>query len=153
VTQPIYNTTGWLFTAAGKGWTYLWLTVANTIILGTVFFWMVSFGAVAVAMGYGLVMGVLIPGPALWLAHRAAGIPFGPSLAHLVPVVVLNIVMAAAVWLIGGLARHYGIAPMPTFAIQVVTGIGTYLALTPLLLSDMLKHDLAPFTARFKKAV
>ncbi len=150
ITQPIYNTTGWLFTAAGKGWTYLWLTVASTVLLGAVFFWMVSSGTVAVAMGYGLVMGIVIPMPALWLAHRAAGISFRPTLAFLMPVVLINAVMAAGVWVVAALAQHYGMGQMLTFALQVVTGIVIYLALTPIILNDMMKSDLAPYFSRFR---
>ena len=151
ITQPIYNTTGWLFTAAGKGWSYLWLTAANTLVLGTVFFWMVSSGAVAVAMGYGLVMGLLIPIPALWLAHRAASIPFRPTLVFLMPVVLINVVMAATVWCVGATAHHFNMGQMLGFALQVATGIVTYLALTPAILNDMLKSDLLPYFSRFRE--
>jgi PST family polysaccharide transporter len=143
VTQPIYNTTGWLFTAAGQARPYFVLTIVNAVFLSGIFFATISGGAVALARGYGLAMGLVIPLPALWFAHRIAGLTFMPSLYALAPVAVLNALMAAGVWAIGRLFAGTGAADFDVFAAQVGTGIVVYLALTPLLLAQMLRRDIA----------
>lgn len=151
ITQPIYNTNGWLFTACGKAGLYLVITLKNAIILCTVFFLAIEHGTVALARSYGLVMGLILPLPTLWLAHKAAGIPYLPSLGALVPVAVLNAAMGVTVWMIGVGGAALGWNALAVFPAQVVTGGTLYIALTPLLLPDMLRQDLAPFLNKFKR--
>ncbi|MAQ44259.1 MAG: hypothetical protein CL812_00105 [Confluentimicrobium sp.] len=151
VTQPVYNTNGWLFTASGRGGAYLFLTAANTVVLGAVFFWTVSNGMEALARAYGVVMGLLIPLPALWFAHRAASIPYLPSLRALAPVYLLNAIMALGVWSTWLLAEAAGLTQMEAFPIQILIGGIIYLGLTPVILRDMVVKELAPIFSRFKK--
>lgn len=153
LTQPIYNTNGWLFVAAGRGWAYFLLNTFNAALLVTVFVWAAPYGALAVAQGYGLVMGVILPVPVLWLAHRVVGIPFLPSLQTLSPVVVLTAIMAGAVWSVDGAAAELGGSPMLVFALQIAVGIAVYLALTPVVLSDMVNRDFPPFLARLNRKI
>ena len=142
ITQPIYNTTGWLFTATGRAGRYLWLTAVNTALLGTMFIITVAYGPQALAMGYGLVMGLLIPLPALWFAHVSAGIPLRPTLAALAPVCALNLGMAGAVYLAGLAAHGLGLAWGAAFALQAGVGVAVYLVGTTLLLGDLWRNDL-----------
>lgn len=144
ITQPVYNTNGWLFTAAGRGGTYLMLTAINTSLLGLVFFLTVHHGVQALAQVYGLVMGLIIPLPALWLAHRAARIPFMPSLRSLFPVYLLNGVMGLMVWATWLTTEAAGWSRMAAFPLQVGVGVTSYLILTPLLLRDMMRKDIVP---------
>ena len=153
ITQPIYNTNGWLFIACGKAGLYLVTTVANAIILCAVFFLTVEHDTIALAQGYGLVMGLILPLPTLWLAHRAAGIAYLPSLRALLPVAVLNVAMGGVVWLIGAGSAALGWSALAAFPAQVVAGTALYLALTPLLLPDMLSRDLAPVFNKFSSQV
>jgi O-antigen/teichoic acid export membrane protein len=144
ITQPIYNTNGWLFTACGRAKTYFWVTLANTMILGTVFALTVSQGTIALAQAYGITMGLVLPLPALWIAHRAAAIPFRPSLQVLMPVAALNATMGGVVWLIGAIAEPLGFSQFAVLPVQVAAGAIVYVGLTPLLLPDMMRRDLAP---------
>jgi len=144
ISQPVYNTNGWLFTATGRGMQYLTLTLVNTILLSMVFFWTVRDGAIAVAQGYGVAMGLVIPLPALWYSHRVVGLTLTPTLRALAPVAVLNALLAVIVWLIGMSCTLIGVGGMATFAMQVVTGVFAYLAFTPIFLSQMLIGDLLP---------
>jgi PST family polysaccharide transporter len=149
-TQPIYNTSGWLFTSCGRAGTYLWVTLSNTVILGAVFALTVSHGTEVLAMAYGITMGVLLPLPVLWVAHRAAGICFRKSLRVLKPVFALNAAMGGVVWSIGLGADTFNFPDFAVFPLQVALGIFTYVALTPILLPNMLRHDLAPLLAKFR---
>lgn len=148
VTQPIYDANGWLFTAAGQGQAFLGLTAVNVVVLSAMFVLTVSYGAVAMARGYGLIMGLIIPLPALWLAHRAVGIRLGPTLKVLAPVVLLNGLMGTAVWTSGLVLEQAGLPWLTTFAVQVGTGVAVYLVLTPILLQDMVARDLVRFIRR-----
>lgn len=144
ITQPVYNTNGWLFTAAGRGGTYLILTVVNTVLLGLVFLLTVHHGIQTLAKGYGLVMGLIIPLPALWLAHRAARIPLMPSLRSIFPVYLLNGFMGLMVWAIWLVAEAAGWSRMAAFPLQVGVGVTSYLILTPLVLRDMMRQEIVP---------
>lgn len=148
ITQPVYNTNGWLFTAAGRGGTYLMLTAVNTALLGLVFLLTVHHGVETVAQGYGLVMGLIIPLPALWLAHRAARIPLMPSFRSIFPVYLLNGVMGLLVWATWLATEAAGWSRMTAFPLQVAVGVTSYLILTPLLLRDMMRQDIAPLLMR-----
>jgi O-antigen/teichoic acid export membrane protein len=148
ITQPIYNTTGWLFTATGNGRSYLWLTVINTLLLGSVFFVTVGSGVVALAMGYGIVMGLIIPLPALWFAHSVSGLPVAATLRSLAPVAVLNVTMALAIVVSRAVLVDFGVTSMPTFGAQIFVGLTVYMVGTPLILRDMMKSDLLPMLER-----
>jgi O-antigen/teichoic acid export membrane protein len=151
ITQPVYNTNGWLFTAAGRGGSYLMLTAVNTGLLGLVFLLTVHNGVQTLAQGYGLVMGLIIPLPALWLAHRAARIPLIPSLRSIFPVYLLNGVMGLLVWATWFVAEAVGWSRMAAFPVQVGVGVISYLILTPLSLRDMMRNDIRPLLVRLNR--
>lgn len=153
ITQPVYNTNGWLFTAAGRGRDYLMLTIVNSVLLGAVFFITVPLGVEALAQGYGIVMGLVIPLPALMLAHKAAAIPFLPSLRAVAPVYALNAIMAISVWMTWILAEALGWSRMAAFPLQVGVGVTSYLILTPLLLRDMMRNEIRPLLVRLNGKV
>jgi len=141
VTQPVYNTTGWLFTASGQARAYLWLTAVNTVVLGGVFLLTVPYGILVLAAGYGITMGLVIPLPALWYAHRVARIPLWATLRTLAPVAGLNLGMALCVVGAKVGAERAGLSEGATFAAQVVTGVAVYAALTPFVLREMFYGD------------
>ena len=100
VTQPIYNTTGWLFTAAGKAKAYLLLTVMNAVVLVIGFFVAVSHGVLAVSAVYGVLMGVVLLGPSLWWAHKCVSIKLSETVKQLRPVFLCLVVMICAVMVV-----------------------------------------------------
>ncbi len=150
VTQPIYDTTEWLFTAAGRARAFLVLTALNCLALGCVAFWTVSDGVETLAKAYGIVMGLLIPLPALWFAHRVAAIDYIPSLRALAPVYLLNAIMGLAVWSTWLLAAQFDLSRLAAFPIQIIVGAAVYLFLTPIILRDMTEQELAPLWAKLR---
>jgi PST family polysaccharide transporter len=127
ITQPIYNTTGWLFTAVGKGKAYLLLTVINAVVLASAFFAAIPYGPLAVATAYGIVMGLLLLGPALWWAHRCAAIKLRDTALQLLPVCLCVAAMIAAAITSAKLATLGGLGWQAIFGIKVATGIVAYL--------------------------
>ncbi|MEP3145191.1 lipopolysaccharide biosynthesis protein [Qipengyuania citrea] len=144
VTQPIFLTYGWLFTATGRVRTYLWVTLINSIILGTVFYLTVPQGTIAIAKGYGLVMGLVLPLPVLWIAHRKSGIPFLLSLKYLAPIFILNAIMGTVVIITSAIFDDF-LSNISVFLIQVTFAIITYISLTPFLLPSILHNDAKNF--------
>jgi O-antigen/teichoic acid export membrane protein len=141
ITQPIYNTTGWLFTAAGQGRLYFVVTVMNCAALVATFFWTAAHGAVAVATGYGLMMGLVLVGPALFLAHRAARIRLAETLRSLRPVLVAVGLMAAAGFAAGSVASSIGLAWQLVLASKSVAALAAYVLASRYLLGEMLVND------------
>lgn len=141
VTQPIYNTTGWLFTAAGKARLYLALTAFNAAALTVTFFATVPHGPVAVATGYGLVMGLVLLWPAMHLAHKAAGLQLAETVRTLAPVAVALLLMAATVFTAGLLCNALGLPWLWVFGVKVFTGVLGYLLASRALLHRMLTED------------
>lgn len=89
LTQPIHNTMGWLFTAAGKaGNMFRWGIVASTT-LSISFAVGVQYGALGVAIAYSIIMGIGLTIGAVWIAHHSAKIKFIETCNYLVlPILV-----------------------------------------------------------------
>lgn len=149
ITQPVYNTMGWLFTSSGRAREYFWTTLINAIVLSAVFFATAPHGPVAVAIGYTAAMGVLLCGPALWAAHSSAGIPFAPTLRSILPVFACVAVMAICV-----LALDVAIASLAwqvRLAAKIAAGAAIYGACAWFFLRAILLQDLAPLLRRTHK--
>lgn len=141
ITQPIYNTMGWLFTAAGNVRLYFAVTVLNCAVLAVTFFCTVPYGAVAVAMGYGLVMGLLLLWPAMFFAHRAASLSLLYTMRKLAPVFLSVLLMALAVIGAGAAASRLGLAWQWTLLAKIVAGVLAYIFASLSLLKEMLRED------------
>lgn len=144
ITQPIYNTTGWLFTAVGRAGSYFVMTALNAAVLATTFFWCVRYGATAVAMGYGVVMGIILLWPALWMAHRSAEISLIDTGKSLLPVLAACGIMALAVFVVGSFARFAHWGWQSTMLLKVFLGIFTYMFCAKRFLAGMIRADLLP---------
>lgn len=144
VTQPIYNTTGWLFTAVGKAKLYLLLTVGNAAVLTLTFLLTVPYGPTAVASGYGLVMGLLLLWPAMHLAHRAGGLRLADTVRSLAPVAAALVLMASAVYAMDLICQSLGVAWLWTFGIKAAVGVLAYGMASTVLLRQMLLEDVLP---------
>lgn len=143
ITQPIYNTTGWLFTATGNARAYFVLTVVNGLVLSGAFLWAAPRGALAVSATYGIVMGVALLLPSLLIAHRAAGLALRTSLKDLWPVLVAVGIMTASILLVGQLSMWLNIPWYWAFGTKVLVGVVTYMFAARLLLREMLSSDVA----------
>lgn len=104
VTQPVYNTMGWLFTAKGKSKPMFYWGIISAIILSSSFFVGVQWGAIGVAWSYSLVMGIFLSFAALAFAHHIAGISFIKTIGFLMPVTIISIISLALTWWI---SLHY----------------------------------------------
>lgn len=144
ITQPIYNTTGWLFTAAGNARLYFAVTVVNAVALTIAFWWGAQRGATQVAMSYGIIMGLVLVWPAMWLAHVAAGLRLARTVETLMPVALAVSAMSIVVLCAGALVALMGGAWGTALIAKVTVGLLAYAGLTALLLRPMLKEDLLP---------
>jgi PST family polysaccharide transporter len=126
ITQPIYNTTGWLFTAKAKGGLYLKLTLMNASVLLVAFWIGVRSGPLGVAQAYGLVMGLLLLWPALALAHRAGGVELKDTLHAVRPVAICLLMLVIAVGLVWVMASCLGIDWRIVFGLKVLAGVLAY---------------------------
>ena len=153
ITQPIYNTTGWLFTAVGKAKAYLLLTLTNAMVLAVAFFVAVAHGPLAVAAAYGIVMGLFLLPPALWWAHRCATIQLRQTTLLLLPVGVCLVAMTCAVIASAKFAAWVGLGWQMTFGIKVVTGVLVYLAVAAIILPEHIRYEIFKVIKRQKLAV
>ncbi|HMN14680.1 MAG TPA: lipopolysaccharide biosynthesis protein [Bellilinea sp.] len=144
VTQPIYNTTGWLFTAAGKARLYFAVTAVNAVVLAIAFLWGVQKGAVGVAMAYGMVMGLVLLWPAMWFAHKAARLRLIDTCMTLCPVLIAVAAMALATWVAGIMANRAGMTWINLFGTKMIAGVCAYTVASVLVLGPMLRSDLVP---------
>lgn len=152
ITQPIYNTTGWLFTAAGKAKLYFAVTLVNAVVLAIAFYWGVKKGAVGVAMAYGATMGLVLLWPAMWVAHKAAGLRLAQSVKALLPVMIPVAGMAVVATIAGKLVEQAGMGWGWVLMTKIVSGCLSYGLLAFALLGQSLRRDLYPMLpARWRK--
>lgn len=142
ITQPLYNTTGWLFTAVGKAKAYLWLTVISGVLLSVSFYLALPYGALGIAKAYGVVMGVIIFFPALWLAHKAARLSFIFTLKELLPVAVCLVVMLFTVLVADLLIAQFSLSWMFVLIIKVISGVVSYTATVFFVMRNTVVRDL-----------
>ncbi|GIT98136.1 lipopolysaccharide biosynthesis protein [Sulfurovum sp. TSL1] len=86
ITQPLYNTMGWVYTAIGKSKEMFHWGVVSSIILSVAFLVGVQWGAIGVAISYSIVMGLIFVYVGLRKAHEAADIHVKESFAPLLPI-------------------------------------------------------------------
>lgn len=143
ITQPIYNTTGWLFTAAGKAKAYLWLTVLSGLLLSVSFYLALPYGALGIAKVYSIVMGIIILLPALWLAHKVAGLSFIHSLKELWPIVICLLGMTVAVLGVEYLFISFQLSWVVVLVAKIIVGIISYGLVAVFLMYDFIKSNLS----------
>ena len=123
ITQPLFNTTGWLFTATGNAKKYLWLTVISGVLLSISFFLSVPYGVGALAAAYGGMMGVIIFIPSMWYSHKIASFDFNQSVRKLLPIFFSLVVMGSSVMLVDLITE---VESYSKFAIKVAVGVLSY---------------------------
>lgn len=144
VTQPIYNTTGWLFTAKARAGLYFGLTVVNAAALLLAFWWSVQWGALGVARAYGITMGLLLVWPALAIAHHAGELSLLSTFRSVTPVGVCSALMVAVVISVGGLCDVMGVDWHWSLVLKVAAGVTVYLLASRRWAHDLLVNDVLP---------
>lgn len=142
VTQPLYNTTGWLFTAVGQAKSYLVLTIISGIVLSICFYLSVNNGAIGIAKAYGIVMGVIIFIPALWWSHKVARISFIQSLKQLWPVVIALIIMAFLVISVDSVMTSLNFKWGTILLLKITVGVISYSFTAYFLMKDLIFDEL-----------
>lgn len=151
VTQPIYNTNGWLFTAVGRPKPYLWLTIVNAIILAIAFVISVRFGVTALAGTYGVVMGLLITWPALWWAHRVAQINFRETVNSLLPVLYCVLLMIFTVSAVSQFTEFLSLRAAFSLPIKVLFGVTSYLVAAKFFMDPQLLREIVRMGSQIAK--
>lgn len=144
ITQPIYNTTGWLFTAKARSGMYFGLTAVNALALLGAFWWGVQSGPLGVAKAYGLVMGLVLVWPALALAHRAASLPLRETGRALLPVAACLIALVAAVSVAWALALQLQLDWGPALTLKIIAGALAYAVAARYWARSILNRDVLP---------
>jgi len=129
VFQPVVATAYWLLIACGRTRELVLSTAVVTVIVVTGFTAGVHWGVAGVAISFAITMGLLIPTPLLWFAHRVAGIQFHATVRAIAPYLGAAIVMgviatACGQWLTPGDADW-----RISLAVRVLAGLVTYGAL------------------------
>jgi PST family polysaccharide transporter len=148
LTQPIYNTYGWLFTAAGKGRPYFLSTIGATAVLVTAFAIGIQWGVVGLAAWYALAMTFAVTVPMLYFAHRAAGLNFPSTLRTLIPATTATALMSIGVVLLGIVLDALRVSWMLQLVLKSFLGAGIYLPVWLILDSEMRSTVLQPWRTR-----
>lgn len=144
LTQPIYNTTGWLFTAKAKAGLYLQLNLVNALVLLIAFWVGVRSGPLGVAQAYGLVMGLMLLWPALALAHRAAGLALGETMRALQPIAVCLSVLGFTVITVWVFSEWCGLDWRVGLPLKISVGAAAYLLSSRKWAKTLLIEDVFP---------
>ena len=91
ITQPLYNTMGWTYTAMGKSKKMFNWGIISSIFLSLSFVIGSYWGAVGIAISYSLTMGIVLFVWGLFNAHKIANIHLIESFKPLLPILILGI--------------------------------------------------------------
>ena len=147
-TQPIYNTTGWLFTASGNAKKYLYNTFFNVIVLGIGFFYFIPKSIEYSAIAYSLIASFPVLFFSIYYAHKVCFISLKASIVVISPIIISSIIMLVIVTLINNYFSFHNLI----FALLVKVGIGSFsylLGLSIFLPKD--KKDFIIKQFKFKK--
>ncbi len=143
LTQPLYNTVGWLLVSRGKARAMFVMYAVVAAVLGVGFGIGVRWGGVGVAAAYALLMTVVVTLPMLHTAHRLVDLPLSATVRAVAPVFGITLVMAAAAWSAGAVAAQSGASWQWTLVAKVITGVVAYAGLGQALLKPS-PFDLVP---------
>ena len=125
VLQPLHNTMGWLFVVSGKSREMFSWGLVATAVLAAGFFIGITRGPLGVAVAYGLTMGVLAV-PALYYAHRVAGVDFRTTLQTIAPFLTAAMIMGLSVVAIGHVLVMVRIHWLTILALKLTIGVAVY---------------------------
>jgi len=126
VFQPIYHTAGWLYIAAGRSRRCFAFGIYSSSVLAAVFALTVRWHATGVAIGNALTWLVTLTFPALYMAHRAAGLPLRATLDCIWPCLTTAVMMGCAAWFAGVILYSSGVDWRLVLAAKMTTGACIY---------------------------
>jgi len=124
--QPIFSTSSWLFTSTGKVKALFHSTILHSLLVGGSFLVGIQHGAIGVARAYTVAFVVLVTFPILYLAHRAAGLPFQSSLRTIAPAAASTMVMATTVLALNQAFQNSPTGWVTALAIKIAVAIICY---------------------------
>jgi len=92
ITQPLYNTIGWIYTAIGKSKEMFHWGIISSVILSFSFIAGVQWGSTGIAITYSVVMGIFFVYFGLSKAHILANISLKDSFLPLIPIAMIGII-------------------------------------------------------------
>lgn len=92
ITQPLYNTMGWTYTAVGKSKEMFKWGLFSSALLSVSFIIGIQWGAEGIAMSYSITMGLFIFIYGLIKAHEISNISFTKTFKMLIPVCIIGII-------------------------------------------------------------
>ncbi|MGL1934844.1 MAG: lipopolysaccharide biosynthesis protein [Fibrobacterales bacterium] len=100
VTQPLYNSLGWILTAKGQGKAFLKWGIFSATTLAIGFSVGIQWGVNGVALSYSLVMGVGLLVLGSWFVHRLNNMSLAVSYKGVIPVVSAGVIAAVLTYVI-----------------------------------------------------
>lgn len=129
-TQPIYNTTGWLFTASGNSKKYMYNTLFNLILLGVGFLYFVPKSIDNSAIAYSIIASFPVLFFSMYFSHKVSSISLNASVKAISPIIKANIIMFLLVFII----NYYFSFQNTVVALVVKSSIGFFSYILALLI-------------------
>lgn len=92
VTQPLYNTMGWIYTALGKSKMMFHWGIISSIMLMISFFAGIKWGVCGVAFSYSFIMGIVLFVLGLKRAFKLFDLSFLESIKFIMPVIISGVI-------------------------------------------------------------
>jgi len=125
----LYSSVGWLFLSVGKVRERFCFFLAKTLFTLGACWSVAKHGPVALAAVMATVT-ILITPPALWLAHRSARLPVGPTWRAVRRPMLATLAMLTTVLAVGSTAAHTGVEWLWVLGFKALVGILVYGLLT-----------------------
>ena len=145
LSQPIYVSWGWLYLATGKSKALFCWSLASSVILSIGFVASVGRGVLAVAVTYAVLMGCVLTAPALYYAHRSAGLSFLPTLRVLVRPLFASALMGVSVMAVGAAMYAYAQSWPAVLCVKVIVGVTLYVAICHKRIRSLIREGRASF--------
>jgi O-antigen/teichoic acid export membrane protein len=129
LSQPVYVTGMWLLLACGRTRELFLCGLAVMIVLASGFAVGVKSGAIGVAVAYAITMGLVLPLPALYFAHRVTGISFSLTMRAAAPYFLAAVTMGVFVAACGHGLTALGADWRVSLVVKVTVGVALYLGL------------------------
>jgi PST family polysaccharide transporter len=126
VTQGLYNSYGWLYTAVGDGRGALRWGAISVFVLACAFVIGINWGAKGIAISYAVSMGIILPLPALYFAHKSAKIFLFRTINKLIPIVSATLVMAATIWIADWVTSVHAFPNLFSMIFKIIIGCSIY---------------------------
>ena len=128
ITQPLYNTMGWTYTAVGKSKEMFKWGIFSSIILSLNFIIGIQWGAEGIAISYSITMGIFVFIYGLRQAHIVSNIKFSKSILMIIPVFIIGFISLSTIKLIDIFYLHLD-SSLISILIKILILLLIYIAL------------------------